>query len=151
MANINNLKPFNTMDAERQREIARQGGIASGKSRLRKKLLKAHLQLVSEEMEEQKQPKKEIRKAFRKNDLKRFEQKALEYLDIEEERKSVNDFCNYIGITRFTLSKYRKRGIQWQHSIDNIKKVIQAFNCEKQIIREYERLIIYAKKLNNQS
>lgn len=40
MANERNLKPFNTLTENEQREIARQGGIASGQSRSFKALLK---------------------------------------------------------------------------------------------------------------
>lgn len=40
MANERNLKPFNTLTEKEQREIARQGGIASGQSRSFKALLK---------------------------------------------------------------------------------------------------------------
>ncbi len=40
MANERNLKPFNTLTEKEQREIARQGGIASARSRSFKALLK---------------------------------------------------------------------------------------------------------------
>ena len=33
MANIGNLRPFNTLSPEEHREISRKGGIASGKKR----------------------------------------------------------------------------------------------------------------------
>lgn len=33
MANIENLRPFNTLPPEQRREISRKGGIASGKKR----------------------------------------------------------------------------------------------------------------------
>lgn len=40
MGNMNNLIPFNQMSPERQREIARAGGIASGKERRRRAAIK---------------------------------------------------------------------------------------------------------------
>lgn len=39
MINLQNLKPQNTRTKEEQREIARKGGIASGKARKEKKLV----------------------------------------------------------------------------------------------------------------
>lgn len=41
--NENNLKPFNQLTEEEQRELARKGGIASGEARRRKKTLKEEL------------------------------------------------------------------------------------------------------------
>lgn len=41
--NESNLKPFNTLTEEEQRELARKGGIASGEARRRKKTLKEEL------------------------------------------------------------------------------------------------------------
>lgn len=148
MANINNLKPFNTMTKERQREIARQGGIASGKARLRKKLLRVHLQLSYDEMKEQEEQeeKQPMRKAFKKDDIREFESLAVEYLELDQERKTVNDFCDYIGITRYTLSKYRQRGSDWQEIIDEIKNSIRAYNFEMKAADEYKKLIKYAEK-----
>lgn len=148
MANINNLKPFNTMTKERQREIARQGGIASGKARLRKKLLRVYLRLSYDEMKEQEEQeeKQPMRKAFKKDNLREFESLAVEYLELDQERKTVNDFCDYIGITRYTLSKYRQRGSDWQEIIDEIKNSIRAYNFEMKAAVEYKKLIKYAEK-----
>ena len=41
--NESNLRPFNELTEEEQREIARKGGIASGEARRRKKTLKEEL------------------------------------------------------------------------------------------------------------
>lgn len=41
--NESNLKPFNQLTEEEQRELARKGGIASGEARRRKKTLKEEL------------------------------------------------------------------------------------------------------------
>lgn len=46
MANIQNLKPLNTRTKKEQREIAKQGGIASGKVRAERKTLKDELLLM---------------------------------------------------------------------------------------------------------
>ena len=46
MANEENLKPFNEMTEKEQREIARKGGIASGKARAERKTLKEELLLL---------------------------------------------------------------------------------------------------------
>ena len=54
MANEQNLKPQNTRTKEEQREIARKGGIASGKSRRKRKALKEELLLLLEEGDYQK-------------------------------------------------------------------------------------------------
>lgn len=150
MANLDNLKPFNTMTDERQKEIAKQGGIASGKARLRKKVLKMRLELAQEEQREQEQHTETMRKAFRKNDLTTFKNKAVEYLELDQEKKTVNGLCEYLGITRYTLSKYRKRGKDWQQIIDQVKQYIYAFNCDKKAAKEYEKLIGYAKKFKEQ-
>lgn len=50
MANERNLKPFNTLTEKEQREIARQGGIASGQSRSFKALLKEIGEEIGEEV-----------------------------------------------------------------------------------------------------
>lgn len=44
--NEENLVPFQDMTVEKQREIARQGGIASGKARKEKKLIKDNIALL---------------------------------------------------------------------------------------------------------
>lgn len=44
MANDENLIPMNELTKEQQREIARKGGIASGKARAKKKMLKTLLE-----------------------------------------------------------------------------------------------------------
>ena len=44
--NVNNLIPLNQRTKEEQREIARQGGIASGKARREKKALKEQIELL---------------------------------------------------------------------------------------------------------
>lgn len=41
--NESNLRPFNELTEEEQRELARKGGIASGEARRRKKTLKEEL------------------------------------------------------------------------------------------------------------
>ena len=46
MANIENLKPFNTLTEDEQRKIAKNGGKASVKARRRKKQLKELLELA---------------------------------------------------------------------------------------------------------
>lgn len=46
MANEQNLKPFNEMTEKEQREIAKKGGIASGKARAERKTLKEELLLL---------------------------------------------------------------------------------------------------------
>lgn len=43
MANEENLRPFNTLTEEEQRELSRKGGIASGKARAARKTLKEEL------------------------------------------------------------------------------------------------------------
>lgn len=48
MANEDNLIPFNELTKSEQREIAIQGGIASGKARKRKKMLKELLEEVAD-------------------------------------------------------------------------------------------------------
>lgn len=46
--NQENLIPFNELTEEKQRELARKGGIASGKARKEKKLLKDELAILME-------------------------------------------------------------------------------------------------------
>jgi hypothetical protein len=43
---LDNLKPFDTMDRERHREISRRGGIASGASRRELRALREKLEAV---------------------------------------------------------------------------------------------------------
>ena len=49
MANEENLIPFNERTEEEQREIARQGGIASGEARREKATMKATLEMLLDE------------------------------------------------------------------------------------------------------
>ena len=46
MANEQNLKPFNELTEKEQRELAKKGGIASGKARAERKTLKEELLLL---------------------------------------------------------------------------------------------------------
>ena len=47
MANIENLKPLNERTKEEQREIAKKGGISSGKARRRKADLRKAIQIMA--------------------------------------------------------------------------------------------------------
>lgn len=46
MANIENLKPNTTLSKEEAMEMGRKGGIASGKARKQKKLIKDNIELL---------------------------------------------------------------------------------------------------------
>ena len=41
---------------------------------------------------------------------------------------SINKWCDYMNLTRPTLSTYRKRGKKWEHAIDYIKDKLQEEN-----------------------
>ena len=49
MANEKNLIPFNKLTEKKQREMARQGGIASGKARREKATMKSILEMLLDE------------------------------------------------------------------------------------------------------
>ena len=46
MSNLETLKPITTLSAEEARERGRKGGIASGKAKKRKKLIKENIELL---------------------------------------------------------------------------------------------------------
>ena len=71
---------------------------------------------------------KNNRVSYRKNDLDIFKQLASHYLSLDNRKKSMNELCEYLGITRQTLSKYKQRNSEWSQSIDEIKKGIRAYN-----------------------
>lgn len=50
MANIENLKPFNTLTEKEQSELAKKGGIASGKVRQEKATMKKTLEMLVDEI-----------------------------------------------------------------------------------------------------
>lgn len=73
MANEQNLKPFNEMTEKEQREIARKGGIASGKARAERKTLKEELLLLLSEGETQEKISLSVIQKALNGDLKAFE------------------------------------------------------------------------------
>ena len=91
MANEQNLKPQNKRTKSEQREIARKGGIASGKKRKELKTLKEELLLLLAEGDTQKKISLAVIKKALEGDLKAFEvirdttgQKAVEKVEISQ-------------------------------------------------------------------
>ena len=52
----------------------------------------------------------------------------LEELRTNVVKGSINGLCNYLRLTRPTLSTYRKRGVRWEHAIDYIKAKLKEEN-----------------------
>ena len=78
---------------------------------------------------------KQKRESYRNNkkELKRFIEKANEYLYTPTDNKSMSEFYEYMGITRYTLSKYNKRNRTWNSAIDKIKgkiDILKEFNFD---------------------
>lgn len=105
MAYEKNLKPQNTRTKEEQREIARKGGIASGKKRREQKTLKEELLLLLAEGDTQKKISLAlIRKALQGN-TKAFEvirdstgQKCVEKVEISQTvDESIKEIEKYMG------------------------------------------------------
>ncbi len=69
-----------------------------------------------------------MRASYTTNDLELFRERASNYIKKETPKKSMGEFCKYMGITRKTLSKYKNRDIFWQSTIDNIKDTIKIYN-----------------------
>ena len=68
-----NLKPQNTRTKEEQKEIARKGGIASGKARRERKTFKEELLLLLESGDNQSKVSVALLKKAMKGDTKAFE------------------------------------------------------------------------------
>lgn len=66
----------------------------------------------------------EYRKAYRTNDLNRFKKDTFTYLECRSPNKSMGELCDFLEITRFTLSKYKKRGGEWAKYIIALKIAI---------------------------
>lgn len=91
MANEQNLKPQSKRTKSEQREIARKGGIASGKKRKEQKTLKDELLLLLAEGDTQKKISLAVIKKALNGDLKAFEvirdttgQKCVEKVEISQ-------------------------------------------------------------------
>lgn len=63
--NNQNLKPFNTWDAEAHRAVSSKAGIASGKSRRRQAFMREYLYALSEALHEQETIKRQEYRAHR--------------------------------------------------------------------------------------
>ena len=105
MANEKNLKPQNTRTKEEQREIARKGGIASGKKRKELKTLKEELLLLLAEGDTQKKISLALIKKALQGDIKAFEvirdttgQKAVEKVEVTQSiDDSIKEIEKYMG------------------------------------------------------
>ena len=91
MANEQNLKPQNTRTKSEQREIARKGGIASGKKRREQKTLKEELLLLLATGDTQKNISLALIQKALNGDTKAFEvirdttgQKCVEKVEISQ-------------------------------------------------------------------
>ena len=105
MANEKNLKPQNTRTKEEQREIARKGGIASGKKRKELKTLKEELLLLLAEGDTQKKISLALIQKALQGDIKAFEvirdttgQKAVEKVEVTQSiDDSIKEIEKYMG------------------------------------------------------
>ena len=86
-----NLKPQNTRTKEEQKEIARKGGIASGKARRERKTFKEELLLLLESGDNQSKVSVALLKKAMKGDTKAFEvirdtigEKPIERQEVKE-------------------------------------------------------------------
>lgn len=73
MANEENLRPFNTLTEEEQRELSRKGGIASGKARAARKTLKEELLALLEQGDTQERISLALLQKAMQGDTRAFE------------------------------------------------------------------------------
>lgn len=73
MANEQNLKPFNEMTENEQREIAKKGGKASGEARAKRKTLREELLLLLEKGDTQERISLALLQKAMQGDTKAFE------------------------------------------------------------------------------
>ena len=105
MANEQNLKPQNTRTKSEQREIARKGGIASGKKRRELKTLKEELLLLLAEGDTQKKISLALIQKALQGDIKAFEvirdstgQKCVEKVEVTQTvDDSIKEIEKYMG------------------------------------------------------
>lgn len=105
MANEKNLKPQNTRTKSEQREIARKGGIASGKKRKELKTLKEELLLLLAEGDTQKKISLALIQKALQGDIKAFEvirdstgQKCVEKVEVTQTvDDSIKEIEKYMG------------------------------------------------------
>ncbi len=59
-----------------------------------------------------------VRQTYRKDrDLEEFREKLKHYLNYGNDYKTMSGLCEYLGIERYTLSRYKKRGGEWKEII----------------------------------
>lgn len=105
MANEKNLKPQNTRTKSEQREIARKGGIASGKKRKELKTLKEELLLLLAEGDTQKKISLALIQKALQGNIKAFEvirdstgQRCVEKVEITQTvDDSIKEIEKYMG------------------------------------------------------
>ena len=91
------------------------------------------------------------RMIYRIDELNTFRKMAWNYLNENVgtmQRKSMGEFCEYMGITRKTLSKYKQRNRMWRDAINKIKGNIIRYNISIQVLlqadirmQRFERMI----------
>ena len=66
---------------------------------------------------------------YEQDDIELFKQKAFDYLSLRHRRKSINDLCEHLQISRQTLYRYRQREGDWYKVITGIKIFIYGYNA----------------------
>ena len=77
---------------------------------------------------------------YTNRDLHIFKIQANKYLLKYDDKKTMGDLCDYLGITRKTLSKYKQRGSAWSESIDDIKTRIKKYNRINETILKVKKI-----------
>ena len=62
-----------------------------------------------------------IRQSYRQNEFEEFKEKLEEYFKYGYEYKTMGGLCKHLGIERYTLSRYKKRGREWKKIISDAR------------------------------
>ena len=88
---------------------------------------------------------------YRVDELQRFKDNAKYYVKLKsKQKKSMGEFCEYLDISRFTLSKYSKRNDEWKMFIDMVRAIIKAHNQLLVIQKMQDKFYEEKEKLINE-
>ena len=88
---------------------------------------------------------------YRVDELQRFKDNAKYYVKLKsKQKKSMGEFCEYLDISRFTLSKYSKRNDEWKLFIDMVRAIIKAHNQLLVIQKMQDKFYEEKEKLINE-
>ena len=88
---------------------------------------------------------------YRVDELQRFKDNARYYIKLKtKQKKSMGEFCEYLDITRYTLSKYSKRNEEWKSFIEIVRTFIKAHNELLVIQKMQDKFYEKKEKLMNE-